>query len=133
MRTKSGRWSAFARLATLTSALLASTSHAYVELPFNKNQHYGPDGPWQAVSLGVKYTSDSDFTTVDLYPSSMYDTIAALYVPTTQICSKYSYKDCAVGGTIGRLYNVSGHSVSKILVVILPQAIGTFAYHTQNI
>jgi hypothetical protein len=104
-----------------------------VEVPFNKKQHYGPDGPWQAISLGVKYTGDVDFTTVDLYPSVMYDTIAALYVPTTKICSKYSYQDCAAGGTLGPLYNVSGHSVSELEDIVLSKICEKFAYDTQHI
>ena len=133
MRTTSGRWSAFARLVTFTSALLASTSQAFVEVPFNKQQHYGPDGPWQAISLGVRYTGDVSFTTVDLYPSVMYDTIAALYVPTTKVCSKSSYSGCAAGGTLGPLSNVSSHSVSESKDIIMPEIVETFAYYIQHI
>ena len=108
MRKESRRWSAFARLAI--SSLLVSTCRAFVEFPYNKNAQYGPDGPWQAVSLGVKYPGDDDFTTIDVYPSVLYDTIAALYIPTTAVCSKYNYADCATGGTIGSLAYTNGSS-----------------------
>ena len=103
MRSKCGQWSAVSRLALATSALFGLTAHAFVEFPFNKDQHFGPDGPWQAVQLGVQYTTDSTFTTISVYPSVLDGTIAALYIPTKQVCSKYTYSDCVVGGAMGPL------------------------------
>ena len=92
------------------SALLVSTSHAFLEVPYNKTHQFGPDGPWQAVSIGVKYSNWSTYSNINVYPSVLYDTIAALYVPSDVVCQDDTTGQCAVGGTIGDLTNVNSYS-----------------------
>ena len=103
MGTASGRQRVFATLLSLV--IWITTTRAFLEIPFNKDQHFGPDGPWQAVTFGIKYTSDSDFKQVSVYPAVMYNSIAALYLPTKQACKDDTTGKCGVGGTIGTTYN----------------------------
>lgn len=59
------------------------------------DKHYGPDGPWQAVtvSLGTQQTD------VDLYPDSSYNSI----ILSKTICDGVNAYPCGSGG----LYNPS--------------------------
>ena len=93
-----------------TLLCLATTSRAFLSIPYNTSYHFGPDGPWQAVSLGLKYPSDTDYTTVNVYPGNLYSTIASLYVPTVQACYNDTTGSCAVGGTVGTLSYTNGSS-----------------------
>ena len=90
--------------------LLTSPSQAFLSMPYNTSKYFGPDGPWQAVSLGLKYPSDIDYSTVSVYPANLYDTIAALYVPTSQACTNDTSGECAAGGTVAPLVYTNGSS-----------------------
>lgn len=53
-------------------------------------QHYGPDGPWQAVS--VSYGSPGQ--DIDLYPGRIFETI----ILTDSVCKSVSLTPCGSGG-----------------------------------
>ena len=89
---------------------LASTSRAFLSIPYNTSQYFGPDGPWQAVSLGLKYPSDTAYSYVSVYPANIYKTVAALYVPTLQACKNDTSGNCASGGTVTPLTYTNGSS-----------------------
>ncbi|KAK5167759.1 uncharacterized protein LTR77_007458 [Saxophila tyrrhenica] len=95
-------------LATLL--YFATTSRAFLSIPYNTTDYFGPDGPWQAVSLGLKYPADEDYSPVNVYPSNLYNTIAALYVPTSQACQNDTTGSCAAGGTVNSLAYTNGSS-----------------------
>lgn len=93
-----------------TLLCLATTSRAFLSIPYNTSYHFGPDGPWQAVSFGLRYPGDSEYATVNVYPGNLYDTVAALYVPTEQACYNDTTGTCASGGTVGTLAYTNGSS-----------------------
>lgn len=109
---------------SLLLALSASVAHGYISIPYNSNQYFGPDGPWQAVSVGVYplgHPKGAVAATIDVFPARLADTRASFYrecrarrrrekapvfsqltvlVPTTQACSNDTTGDCGTGGVL---------------------------------
>lgn len=54
------------------------------------SQHYGPDGPWQAVSISFGDPGQD----LDLYPGSAYESI----ILTDSVCTAVSLQPCGSGG-----------------------------------
>jgi hypothetical protein len=75
------------------------TSQALL-IPFSSRQ-YGPDGPWQAVSVQVGGVKSSSLTIaaqgaqqLDLYPGGSWPSL----IPTNVSCSLYTKSTCGLGG-----------------------------------
>lgn len=57
-------------------------------------KYYGPDGPWQAVSVSVGGVNSQATTQVDLYPSGAYGSP----IITSEACDPYPDTPCGAGG-----------------------------------
>ncbi|KAF4539511.1 Peptidase aspartic protein [Lasiodiplodia theobromae] len=57
-------------------------------------KYYGPDGPWQAVSVSVGGVNSQATTQVDLYPSGAYGSP----IITSEACEPYPDTPCGAGG-----------------------------------
>ena len=67
-------------------------------------KHYGPDGPWQAVSVFV----GTPWQQVDLYPGGTFETILI----TKEICEASSKASCGEGGFYDPLMSTSADTTS---------------------
>jgi hypothetical protein len=83
-------------LRTSTIALASQ----YIPVPWS-SQHYGPDGPWQAVKITVGGTSpdvlliNEDHRELDLLPGGEWNS----KILTSKACASYKNSTCGKGGT----------------------------------
>jgi hypothetical protein len=72
----------------------------YIPVPWS-TQHYGPDGPWQAVKVTVGGTDpdvlliNEDHRELDLLPGGEWNS----KILTSKACAPYKDSDCGMGGT----------------------------------
>ena len=73
------------------------------------NVHYGPDGPWQAVSVAF----GSPAQQLDLYPGSTFETILL----STDVCKEFK-QPCGAGGLYDPQKSQTGDDSSIGFLVI---------------
>ena len=98
------------RATGLVLAALIATVSAFVEVPYNKDQKFGPDGPWQAVEFGLKYSTVDTYTNVNVYPSVLSGTYSAIYVPGPEACKDDKTGKCGTGGSLTKNIYVNASS-----------------------
>lgn len=82
-------------LLTLASWLPAVT--CFVDIPFSK-QYFGPDGPWQALSIQVGYFGES-LQSINVYPSFLWN-YAIIFAPSTKSCASSGSSTCLKAGGV---------------------------------
>ena len=81
-------------------AFLTSTTIAQVAAPFQLStspKHYGPDGPWQAVQVGIGFQQldiNRIQDPIDLYPGGIYNSL----ILALEACSQPPARQCGAGG-----------------------------------
>lgn len=85
---------------TLTIFVLrAPNARAYVEMSWNTSYYFGPDGPWQAVTVGVQNNRTSELHTVNLLPAE--NSLGYSQIPTPDLCALPNATEyCGIGGTM---------------------------------
>lgn len=79
----------------LTAIIHVQLGHAASNFPVPWSvKYYGPDGPWQAISVSVGGVDTQATTQVDLYPSGAYGS----QVLTADACEPYADTPCGRGG-----------------------------------
>ncbi|KAK4619599.1 hypothetical protein CLAFUW4_11572 [Fulvia fulva] len=77
----------------------ARNARAYVEMSWNTSYYFGPDGPWQAVTLGVQNNRTSQLHTVNLLPAE--NSLRYTQIPTPDVCALPNATEyCGIGGTM---------------------------------
>ena len=96
------------RLAVPLIPTFLASAQGFLSIPYNTGQYFGPDGPWQAVSLGIYPPGNKDVNAqrIDVMPARLADTLASFYLPTTQACANDKTGDCGAGGML-RPYNTN--------------------------
>ncbi|KAK4495769.1 hypothetical protein PRZ48_013037 [Zasmidium cellare] len=76
--------------------LLSQPGLAYVEMSWNKSHFFGPDGPWQVITLGIQLNRTTEIRTINLLPS---DNLGYTYIPTAELCALEGTNEyCGIGG-----------------------------------
>ena len=80
---------------------LVLLTEAVVIVPYNTTHYFGPDGPWQAVSINVSYHGE-DSKSHNFFPA-IHLFGAALFAPDTLACGITTAGDCGPGGLGGTI------------------------------
>lgn len=105
-----------------------STTNQNVPSPILLNTsstHYGPDGPWQAVTVWL----GSQPTAIDLYPGGTFDSV----ILSTQACNATSPSPCGSGGVFDTSLSttIDDHSIQWVPLNSnrqLPWGLGALKY-----
>lgn len=82
-------------LRALSAAIQVQFAQAASNFPVPwSTKFYGPDGPWQAISVSVGGVDTQATTQIDLYPSGAYGSP----IITSEACEPYPDTPCGAGG-----------------------------------
>lgn len=82
-------------------ALWTTSTTAYIQLAWNSTHSFGPDGPWNAVVVGVDYTASRGRRNINLLPLRPASYFPMLWAIGAQTCEEYPAHDsCGIGGTL---------------------------------
>ena len=87
-------------LYSLSLLISEANGYDYLPIPFNTSHSFGPDGPWQGVSISVQYALPGEKVQhVTLLPTTSHEiNYGAAWIPNTLACDKNPDKECGSGG-----------------------------------